>query len=321
MAILYRTHCRDRRVISDNFYPFSHPDRIKGMIIGNDLDALLSAALLKTLFDWNVVAIYDYQIIWYEADCRFRENLNSGRYVAVDLDIYHSNIPGLGHHVLEVSKDNRLEKHRLSLNPNFICGVNCENFRNKYPLGTIHFLLWLFEITLPENGELLCWLADSSFINGQSHRFRQNVRNWVEDYFRWKPFKQVLPQIDTRKYEERVFENIVIPLKERGINSKTGQIRSRFNLMSGYQYQWMDPEKEKNTIRVLMDFIHQVTDWKIPGLADSFNSKQGSRDHCPVHSIKKQYGSLDWFLKNENIFSYAIPYRDMINYTMFRKNI
>jgi len=64
---------------------------IGGMIIGNDLDALLSAALLKHRFGWDIAGIYDFNRLWYPANFResfFLKQLVSGNYMAVDLDIY-----------------------------------------------------------------------------------------------------------------------------------------------------------------------------------------------------------------------------------------
>lgn len=56
-----------REEILATFEPFVHPHEIDGIVIGNDLDSLLSACLLKEIFGWDVVGIYDYSTIWYSA--------------------------------------------------------------------------------------------------------------------------------------------------------------------------------------------------------------------------------------------------------------
>jgi hypothetical protein len=62
-------------------------------LVGNDLDSLLSAVFLKTIFNWNIVGFYDYKRLWYSADIHnFKTNLLAGRYLAADLDIYHPSI-------------------------------------------------------------------------------------------------------------------------------------------------------------------------------------------------------------------------------------
>lgn len=94
MTVLYRTNCRNKQRIAEEFFPFSHPEQIRGMIIGNDLDSLLSAAFLKTKFGWDVAAVYDYVNFWYQAESTdFKRDLTAGKYVAIGLDIYHANIP------------------------------------------------------------------------------------------------------------------------------------------------------------------------------------------------------------------------------------
>ncbi|RLC44478.1 MAG: hypothetical protein DRH57_09115, partial [Candidatus Cloacimonadota bacterium] len=47
---------------------------ITGIVIGNDLDALLSAFVLKNKFNWNVVGIYDLENLWFD------KNLNIGEF-------------------------------------------------------------------------------------------------------------------------------------------------------------------------------------------------------------------------------------------------
>jgi hypothetical protein len=48
MAILQNTNCNSTEQIIDSFFPLFNPEFIDGMIIGNDLDALMSACLLKS---------------------------------------------------------------------------------------------------------------------------------------------------------------------------------------------------------------------------------------------------------------------------------
>jgi hypothetical protein len=96
MAILYYHHQVAQSAVIDAFFPFATPGKISGMIIGNDLDALLSASLLKTLYGWDIVGIYDYTTLWCACErSDFTKELLDGKYLAVDLDIYHPAIPRL----------------------------------------------------------------------------------------------------------------------------------------------------------------------------------------------------------------------------------
>jgi len=317
MAILYDTKCRDRKQIIEQFSPFNHPNSVQGMIIGNDLDSLLSAALLKDLFGWNVAAVYDYRTLWYDSDCQFIKNLKSGVYLAVDLDIYRRSIPSIGHHILQLTAEDRLEQHDQTLNPNFIFGVDCRDFRSKYPLGTIHFLCWLFEMELERRGELLCWLADSAYINAQTHRFRENVSNWLYRFFDWPPFWEIYILLDSADYEDLLVREIGRTLDEILITPRPGQVKSRYKSLSGWQCQWSDPGTQAEQIRKIFDFIHEISGWQIPELPEKYSCIAGHRKKISVDKLLQDYGNLDGFLNREHVFSYAFTHAQLLNYTQF----
>lgn len=151
----------------------------KEMIIGSDIDAIMSAAFLSEYLNWEPIGFYtEFENLYTERGVSTDDVINA---VWVDLDIYHPNIPSIGHHILNFRLDDEIPGHDNSLNPNLLRGMYHQNFRQKYPLGTIHFLTWLHELTetTTENQQLLYWVPDSTWINGQSHRFRENVRDWL----------------------------------------------------------------------------------------------------------------------------------------------
>jgi len=321
MSILHSTNCRDRRRILESFYPFNKPTVIEGMIIGNDLDALLSAALLKERYGWDVAAVYDYRQLW--VDQRISdsviEKLKSGVYLAVDLDIYRNAVPSIGHHILQLTGADRLEQHDQTLNPNFIFGVDCRKFRSKYPLGTIHFLRWLFEMELDRRGELLCWLADSAYINAQSHRFRENVSHWLYNFFDWPPFWEIFILLDSADYEEVLINEIGRRLEDILItpDSCRGQVKSRHKSLSGWQCQWSDPGTQAEQIGKIFKFIQELSGWQIPELPEKYSCIAGHRKNIAVDKLLKDYGNLDEFLNREHVFSYVFTYANQLNYTQF----
>jgi hypothetical protein len=187
MTVLRDSGCNKPKKIIKSFEPFKNPRNIEGMIIGNDLDSLLSSSFLKNLFNWDIVGIYDYKTLWYDIDNKhFIEKINNKKYLAVDLDIYNNNIPSIGHHILAFNEKDKISEHSNSLNPNLMRGINRDQFRRKYPLSTILFLVWVFGFThdLSNLSRKLIWLADSSYINGQKHRFKFNVLEWLNNFFK-----------------------------------------------------------------------------------------------------------------------------------------
>jgi hypothetical protein len=92
--------------------------------------------------------------------------------VWVDLDVYHADVSSIGHHILRPASTDRIPGHRASVNPNLLRGIDQTDFLHKYPLGTIHFLLWLHDIRIRNRrpATLLLWLSDSLWINAQRYR-------------------------------------------------------------------------------------------------------------------------------------------------------
>lgn len=318
MTILYRTNCNNKSEIKSNFPSFSEPENTDGMIIGNDLDSLLSACLLKAKFGWDISGVYDYVNLWYSSEIKnFMEKLLNGKYVGVDLDIYHPNIPSIGHHILELDSGSNLPGHRLTLNPNFIRGVSVKDFKRKYPLGTVHFLTWLFDFEdLPRDAIYLIWLADSSFINGQSHRFRDNVIEWINNFLSGNLLEDSLEEIDTEKFEIALEENIISKLKEIKICKGNGQVRSRFKSICGFQCQWVNPERERSSIKQILNFASSITGWREPEFPSKFLRLTGERKSSRISDIVSRYRTLGEFLEREKIFSYVVNFNNVINYTV-----
>ena len=317
MALQRRTHTKDKSNLIHAFGPFVHPQNYEGMIVGNDLDSILSACFLKGKFGWDIVGTYDYKTLWFPNGRKdFLDGIEQNRFIAIDLDIYHPNLFSLGHHILEHTERDRLPGHARTLNPNFIRGINVSNFRRKYPLGTIHFLLWLFEIeSLSRECELTVWLADSSFINGQSHKFGRNVAEWIENYLDLSLFKHAVGEIDTLDFEKELSQTILAPLRKLELGQSSGQVASRHLKLSGYQCQWADPNRQRRQIHDLFEVVSKLTGWPTPGIPSRFDCIEGQRAKIPLSNVLKRFGSLDDFLEQEKVFSYVFPYQDSINYT------
>lgn len=317
MTIMRNTNSADTSRIIESFPPFANPVSVQGMVIGNDLDSVISACFLKSRFGWDVAAVYDYKTLWYSADEEnFINKFFEGHYAAIDLDIYHPSIFSLGHHILEQNSADVLTGHARSLNPNLIRGMNVSNFKRKYPLGTIHFLVWLFgESDLSRQAKFMMWLADSAFINAQSHRFSKNAVEWVKDYFKSDYLLNMTERVDLIGFEESLQKEIFPALKINALVTNSGQVMSRHFNLSGYQCQWNDPNRENKSICDLFQIVSALTGWAAPNFPDQFLKVQGRRHKITTEEVARRFGSLDKFLADEKVFSYVFPYRDSVNYT------
>lgn len=316
MPILANTHCRDRDEIRASFLPFARPDYVEGMVIGDDLDSLLSAMYLHQQFGWPVVGVYcQYMRLWHlDSSNIFQEKLLAGKLCAVDLDIYHAAIPSLGHHIISLKNDDDLPGHSHSLNPNALRGFSIQqHFRRKYPLATIHFLLWLFdEKNLSPEAEMLVWLADSTFINAQ--QYRENVEEWVIQFLNHPSFVQLLPALQTPDFEQNL-EKKILRRMARNPLCRPGRsgYKSRHLGLNGFQCQFENPNKQNEALQSLLDLLSSINGWKrlpMPARFDGF--LEGKRREMPVTEIRLPLG--EW-LEREGVFSYAFTFKDRLNYT------
>ena len=131
--------------------------RQRHMVIGNDLDALLSAQFLHHALGWSIAGFYNYTTLYHDPA------IAPWECVWVDLDVYHADLSSIGHHILRLSPADQIPGHHASVNPNLLRGIDQTDFARKYPLGTIHFLLWLHDIRIRNRrpATLLLWLSDS----------------------------------------------------------------------------------------------------------------------------------------------------------------
>lgn len=295
--------------------------KFNGMIIGNDLDALLSACLLKSRFGWDIVAVYDYQSLWFDSTLskeKFLNNLKSQHYLAVDLDIYRNYLPSIGHHILSIQPQDTLPQHKNTLNPNLLYGITHQNFKKKYPLGTVHFLMHILNEYpfLTRLGELLLWLADSTFINAQSHRFADNVKYWLIKLVPNRILRHGLFEVDSKSFEEEMEKSIFPILEKTGLARGKGQVRSKYKKLQGYQCQWKNPNQSRENIISVFQLIEKNTGWKIPELPVKLECIQGKRHSYKFSKAENiQPGFLRKFMSERKAFSYVITNRFLLNYT------
>lgn len=288
----------------------------KFLVIGDDLDSYLSAMLfIKHHPATHIIGFYEqYKILHTVPDIHSL----LPKTLWIDLDIYHADCQSLGHHILRTTKNDMLNGLHNSCNLNELRKIDSSTFTSKYPLGTIHFLLSLYNETyMPESdNELLFWLADSSYINGQSHRFRNNVGEWLKNFLEQKELQSTFEQIDTIRFEQRMNE-LYKELRSKGFQQGAGQVTSKHLKLSGFQLQ-CSFENMKYFASVF-NFLSQKTG--LPNLMDHMKVETttkkiiGKRTSQSLKDVTKKE-NIDLFLEREKVFSYVFPHRDKINYTI-----
>lgn len=300
-------------------YPWLYDNTPKQVIMGDDLDAVLSTVLyLKNNPNAQLVGIYTgYSTLFFNPD------VDPSNCIYIDLDIYHHKCRSLGHHIVRINDSDALTGFSNSCNLNELAGRSLSrNFEQKYPLGTVHFLMWLYNTDLPQLrfAEPLVWLVDSSFINGQSHRFRKNMGNWIYNLMPSETLKQGFYAIDTPEFEFEV-EALQNYLKECGLNKGFGQVHSRFMKLSGFQGQPSNKARSEDLLEWIgrmLQIVALLMDWQVPlnqiNMADLSGVIEGKRGSNSVVSLL-DYGQLDLFLEERQVFSYVFPFKSSINLT------
>lgn len=311
------------------FLPFVRPDYVQGMVIGDDLDSLLSALYLHHRYGWPVLGTYcRYTQLWHTGDrADFQRLIQSGRLCGVDLDLYSPTVPSIGHHILHLGqgRDGDLPGQSHSLNPNHLRGLSVSNgYRRKYPLATIHLLLWLFEEkTLSPDAEQLVWLADSAYINAQ--QYADNLSEWVTHALPRPAFLQLLPALQTLDFEETLQKNILSRMVPNPLCRPLPRsaYRSRHLGLNGFQCQWQHPLRQAADLRALLQMLSQITGWAVPPFPlimpsepPQFGCIEGQRLTITVAELLATGLPFGEWLNRESVFSYAFTHRERLNYTV-----
>jgi len=292
-------------------YPWVNPEENVApyLVIGDDLDSLLSATLWNHVSkpQWKIIGLYrNYQKIMTSPN--YQSKLDKA--IWMDLDINSSTINSVGHHIILEGDCTGLEYNHLNFNS--LRGINLEKFTQKYPLGTIHFLMYLFDIEIPscKYAQEMIFSADSTWINGQDHRFYENVKSWIQHCIPMESFLITLRELQKKEYERKMKEYFSY-LESCGITQGTTQVTSKHLKLSGYQFRFDTISREQ--IRRRLKLIKSITGWDPPEVGRFNKTISGTRKNLEISSHKNF--KLDNLINNEEIFSYVFPYKNILNYT------
>lgn len=155
-------------------------EREQDCILSPDSDGLLCGLLMSYYLGWRIRGFYDGKILIVE------KGLNPQKCVFVDMEIFRSNIRSVGQHMVMYDKAN--------LQPNWSGFDNCiaaNNLRNydfkndfklKYPFGTVHLLLAILgqslEMPILKSAISPLLYTDGTFKN--QFNYPDNCIGWLE---------------------------------------------------------------------------------------------------------------------------------------------
>jgi hypothetical protein len=300
-------------------------------VLSPDSDGLLCGLFMSNYLNWKIVGFYDGKVS--VINSKF-VNKNP---IFLDIEIFRKEIRSMGHHMLLLNKKhkpNEWTNFDNCLQPNNLRNYDGKNnFRLKYPLASIHFLVSVVaykyrEIKIPESAIPPLFFTDGVF--NILFSYPENVLNWLhfmrihED---WNPLK---PIFENEKYsvftlmkEMNEFfrrRDLISITKERGdrlrISNSDG---SPANIESSGDAFCHINTAAKSRIIDFMAILADLTKWKY--LIDNWQCW----DEMKVYSFSKRDFKSDkktLTIKNflefiqKNPLSWAMTSGDNIEYTL-----
>jgi len=283
-------------------------EKNRQFIISADYDGLICAGFLHHYLDWELVGYYNFEHIWIS-----KEGLkNKSDLIWVDLNILPSQGKAIGGHIITL--DGHIPHGFMSsCNPNILAGISAENFNQKYPFSTILFLYWLHKIVLSDKimEKALLLHADAVWLKMQ--KYPKNIENWAKR----------LPGIDweylfnfanTKLIEETVDQELYPMLAHLGAVSGKSKLKSKHRKIHSKEYKF-NPDWDEDVILSLLNLFAIHFKWTPPKVPQIEKCISGKRYKIPISKIKSK--KLSTVLREQRVFSYAIPSPNYFNFTTF----
>ena len=200
--------------------------------------------------------------------------------------------------------------------PKLLANLTSSNYHNKFPFSTLIFLLWIHNYQIKKSlfARLLVLHSDDTWLKFQ--KYNDNVNNWTKilSDFNWK---WLLQKIDKMTFEERIDQILYPYLKNIGAVSAFGKLHSKKLNITSKQFQF-NPDWDEDIIINLFNLFGENLEWTPPRIPKIVKSIVGQRKKIPLAYIKEI--GISNFIKQNYIFSYAIPSPRIFNFTSFGKN-
>ena len=280
-------------------------------IISADYDGLICASFLHHHLGWELVGYYNLSSLWLSEKAK----INSGDLIWVDLNILSTQGRAIGGHI--VSPNGEIPRgFKSSCNPNIIANLNADKFNEKFPFSTLIFLLWLHNIQIEKDllARMLVLHSDATWLKFQE--YSSNVQTWISTLTNYD-WKWLFQKVDTLTFEKRIDEILYPELKKMGAVSGLSKLSSKKLNIKSRQFQF-NPDWDEDIILNLFRLFGNKLKWTPPSLPQISHRIDGTREKIALSKVKEI--GLSKFLKDNNIFSYAIPSPRMFNYTSFGSN-
>jgi hypothetical protein len=296
-------------------------EREQNCILSQDSDGLLCGLLMSHYLEWRIQGFYDGKVL------AVADGINPQNCVFLDMEIFRPNIRSVGQHMVMYDK--------ASLPPNWSNFDNCiaaNNLRNydfkndfklKYPLGTVHMLLSILgqtqTISIPKSAVAPLLYTDGTFKN--QFNYPENCLSWLdylEAYNTNNPLQKVFLDRHYSTYElmnelKDLFTEInVIGGGKRG-GDKIKISDSRGNIVNIDSRTHQLKSATRTQAETFLRMLASKTGWNFVPASWSWGPYQAARFRKgSVKPGKTRYNAL----LAQNPISLAIISRNSIEYTM-----
>ncbi|MGQ9706971.1 MAG: hypothetical protein ACUVWP_08265 [bacterium] len=278
-------------------------------ILSPDADGFLCGLFMSNYLNWKIVGFYDGKIL------KIKKNTSTKNCIFLDMEILRKNIRSIGHHMnihnINDPPPNYHEIMKNCINPNYIRKFDrAHNFSQKYPLGIIHFLIFIIDnITINASKIKKEGVGAILFADG----IWKILFKYTDNFLDWFNFLDVGERSD---WWRKLKQLSVIDLIEE------------INLLI-YKLKEIHPEKKKwyghidisdfeNQKKLLISFLNvigELTGW-------NYKSKNWYLDDLKTYTLKKyiydgERNNVE-FLKiwRKNPLSLAMTEGSTIQYTL-----
>jgi len=185
--------------------------RGQNCILSPDSDGLLCGLFMSTYLDWRIKGFYDGKVMLLDKDISAKDC------VFLDMEVFRKDIKSVGHHMVQFNKKKRpsnWNNYKNCIQPNNLRNYDgYKDFRLKYPLATIHFLIGIvgskIKLTIPQSAICPLFYVDGVFKN--LFGYPENCIDWLR-YLDAKSNKNNLHEIFFNEHYS--VYNLMVALKD-----------------------------------------------------------------------------------------------------------
>lgn len=318
----------------------------KHVITSPDVDGLLCARLVLDRYPKaQLIGVYDTKrLVMFGAQTTWKDAREA---LWVDLDVL-CNVLCIGQHLIQKEPSDQLPtRHPFSFNPNvhyeqpywdsFKAGQ--AGTRDKYPFGTVHFLMDYFGIT---DAATYAWPliahADGAWINAV--KYADNCNRWSNEMFTDSVLERLLNYTEYPEHLET--HTCTVEQLQRLIGTCMGHSRtnctadeqrllsSKWLALKGNQSiecRGEDHETWIDRFKRVWDYVGTETMWAPKaavdftiglhqtGIVRSITHFPLRDEHGRFYPAPKVFQTLDTFTVIEEVFSFAITFRNTLRFT------